>query len=292
MGFGWRLLVGLGLSVWAAAGCGSGAIERSVRAEAAPGRGAPAASADPGAPQALPPSAACAPLGQPIASSVTQLVVVTSSGFDTWRAQLQRYARSAAGGWQAVGETVPVVLGRAGYAWGDGVHGSGAPAGRSGPVKREGDGRSPAGVFALGTVHGYAPEPPAGASLPYEQASDRKRCVDDPRAAQYNRIVEAELSGESWRSAERMLRDDGVYELALDIEHNRSPVVPGHGSCIFAHVWVDAHTPVAGCTGMALSELKTLLIWLKPGALWVALPVQEYQALRACWNLPSAPNQG
>jgi L,D-peptidoglycan transpeptidase YkuD (ErfK/YbiS/YcfS/YnhG family) len=147
-------------------------------------------------------------------------------------------------------------------------------------------------VYALGTVHGYAAQAPDGATLPYAQASAKQRCVDDPRAAEYNRIVEAGPRGESWRSAERMRRDDDVYELALDIEHNRTPVVPGHGSCIFAHVWVNAQTPVAGCTGMTLSELKALLIWLKPGALWVSLPIQEYQALRACWDLPASPNQG
>ncbi|HTU59645.1 MAG TPA: hypothetical protein VMF89_14440 [Polyangiales bacterium] len=223
---------------------------------------------------------------------MTQLVVVTSSGFDTWRAELQRYERSAGGSWRAVGAPIAVVLGHAGFAWGDGVHGTGVPDGRSGPLKREGDGRSPAGVFALGTLHGYAKHAPVGATLPYEQASAQQRCVDDPNAAAYNRIVEASPHGESWRSAERMRRDDDLYELALDIAHNRSPVVPGHGSCIFAHVWVDAQTPVTGCTGMALSELKTLLIWLEPDALWVSLPIQEYQALRACWDLPPTPNQG
>jgi D-alanyl-D-alanine dipeptidase len=217
---------------------------------------------------------------------------VTAPSFDAWRAQLQRYARTGGGPWQALGAPVDVVLGRAGYAWGDGVHGSGAPAGRTGPLKREGDGRSPAGVFALGTVHGYAAHAPADLSLPYEQATAAQRCVDDPRAAQYNRIVQAGPHGESWRSAERMRRDDAVYELALDIEHNRSPVVPGHGSCIFAHVWVNAQTPVAGCTGMSLPALRSLLDWLEPGALWVSLPVQEYQALRACWKLPDSPNQG
>jgi D-alanyl-D-alanine dipeptidase len=268
-----------------ASGCGSGALERSVRAEAPHGR-------DTAQAQDLPLSAACAQTGQPIVKSVTQLVVVTSSDFDAWRAQLQRYARAGSGAWRAVGEPIAVVLGRAGYAWGDGVHGSGAPDGRPGPLKREGDGRSPAGVFAVGTVHGYATAAPDGSLLPYEQASAQQRCVDDPRAPEYNRIVEAGTRGESWRSAERMRRDDAVYELALDIEHNRAPVVPGHGSCIFAHVWVNAQTPVAGCTGMPLSELKGLLIWLKPGALWVSLPIQEYQALRACWDLPASPNQG
>jgi len=38
-----------------------------------------------------------------------------------------------------------------------------------------------------------------------------------------------------------------------------------------------------------------LLTWLKPGALWVALPDAEYQALGACWKLPeigTSPKQG
>lgn len=271
-------------------GCGSGTLEPSARAEAAHTRGTAVPEDEPA--RALPLSAACAQQGQPIAKAVTQLVVVTSSGFDTWRAELRRYERPVGGSWRAVGEQIPVVLGRAGYAWGDGVHGSGAPEGRTGPLKREGDGRSPAGVFALGTVHGYAADAPAGATLAYEQASAQQRCVDDPHAAEYNRIVEAGPRGESWRSAERMRRDDELYELALDIAHNRSPVVPGHGSCIFAHVWANAQTPVTGCTGMALSDLKALLIWLEPEALWVSLPIQEYQALRACWDLPPTPNQG
>lgn len=233
-----------------------------------------------------PAAQACVARDGPVGSAVTQLVVVTSDGFDAWRAQLQRFERAPGGAWQAVGEQVSVVLGRSGYAWGDGLHGEGAPAGRSGPIKREGDGRSPAGVYALGAVHGYAREAPTGLTLPYAQASAALRCIDDPRSPEYNRIVEAGARGERWRSAERMRRDDAVYELALDIEHNRSPVVPGHGSCIFAHVWVNAQTPVAGCTGMALPELRRVLTWLRPGALWVALPLAEYRALGACWKLP------
>lgn len=279
------------LLIGAAAGCGT--FERSARAEASHGRGPAAneAKEETTTTQAL----SCASAESPIGPTVTQLVVVTASSFDAWHAQLRRFTRAPGAAWQVAGEPIAVVLGRSGLAWGDGLHGSGAPRGQTGPVKREGDGRSPAGVFAVGQVHGYAPEAPRGMSLPYAQATAAQRCVDDPRAAEYNRIVEAGPSAQSWRSAERMRRDDAVYELALDIEHNRAPVVPGHGSCIFAHVWVNAQTPVAGCTGMALPELQGLLTWLKPGALWVALPDAEYQALSGCWKLPEiaiSPKQG
>jgi len=226
------------------------------------------------------------PARQPIAPSITQLVVVTSDDFADWHARLQRYERSPGKPFRRVGPAQPAVLGAAGYGWGDGLHGRGAPADRPGPTKREGDLRSPAGVFAVGTVHGYSAR--AGAlRLPYRQASADQRCVDDPTSPYYNRILSIDETGEPWHSAEHMLREDGLYELALDIEHNRSPITPGDGSCIFAHVWAGSDVPVSGCTALARSDLRRVLEWLRPGAAaWVALPQAEYRALRSEWGLP------
>jgi len=222
----------------------------------------------------------------PIPASVTQLVMVLSLGFDEWVARAQRYEREPGGPFRRVGTPLAAVLGGAGYGWGDGLHGRGAPAGRTGPVKREGDRRSPAGVFSLGTVHGYAPSAPR-LRLPYRQASADSRCVDDPGSPFYNQVVSIAETGERWSSAEVMRRHDDLYELALDIEHNRSPVSAGKGSCIFAHVWAGPEVPVTGCTAFSKPDLRGLLEWLKPGsAAWVALPKAEYLALRAAWGLP------
>jgi D-alanyl-D-alanine dipeptidase len=222
----------------------------------------------------------------PIPPHVTQLVVVLSVDFDDWHARVQRYQRKPGGSFRRVGSPVSAVLGAAGFGWGDGLHGHGPPAGRQGPLKREGDLRSPAGVFSLGTVHGYAAS--AGKlRLPYQQATADQRCVDDVSSPYYNQIVNVTARGEPWRSAEHMLRDDGLYELALDIQHNRSPISPGKGSCIFAHVWSDPEKPVTGCTAFAKNDLRRLLEWLKPNsAAWVALPKAEYLALRFQWGLP------
>lgn len=219
-----------------------------------------------------------------IPDSATQLVVVQSPDFASFRARLQRYERAPGKAFHRVGAPTPAVLGSAGYGWGDGVHGQGAPPGRSGPLKREGDLRSPAGIFALGSVHGYADT--SSLQLPYQASTAQQRCVDDPHSVHYNRVVSTAEVSETWSSAELMRRRDDMYELALDLEHNKAPVVPGHGSCIFAHVWAGAEVPVTGCTALAKPALRDLLAWLKPGALWVALPEPEYRALRAAWGLP------
>jgi L,D-peptidoglycan transpeptidase YkuD (ErfK/YbiS/YcfS/YnhG family) len=184
-----------------------------------------------------------------------------------------------------VGAPQPAVIGQAGYAWGDGVHGVGAPAGRAGTSKREGDGRSPAGVFALGTVHGTASD--LDTRLPYQKIAEDQVCIDDPTSAHYNRVVSKRDVAPDFRSAEPLRRSDGMYDVAIDVEHNRSPVVAGHGSCIFIHPWAGPDTRLPGCTGVAKSDALALARWLTPhGALLVALPSREYQALRAAWMLP------
>lgn len=221
----------------------------------------------------------------PISALRTQLVRVTSDSWQATRGTLRRYERQPGRAWQPVGEPMQVVLGYGGLGWGEGLHGGGAPAGRSGPNKREGDGRSPAGVFELGTVYGYG-ERAREISLPYVAASAALRCVDDPASAQYNQIF-AEPARPTWKSAERMRRDDDLYELALVVRHNTAPIVPGHGSCIFVHVWQNANTPVTGCTALDKTNLKALLSWLKPNAaVMVALPASEYGALSRDWGLP------
>jgi L,D-peptidoglycan transpeptidase YkuD (ErfK/YbiS/YcfS/YnhG family) len=219
-----------------------------------------------------------------IPANVTQLVVVLSSGFSDWHARVQRYERAQGAPFRRVGPALNAVLGAAGYGWGDGVHGQGAPAGRAGPRKREGDLRSPAGLFRLGTVHGYG-QPPA-LQLAYRESDETQRCVDDANSSHYNQVDSTADVGETWRSAEHMRRSDDMYELALDLEHNKTPIVPGHGSCIFVHAWAGPNVPVTGCTALAKSDLRNLLTWLKPGALWLALPEPEYRALRRTWGLP------
>ena len=219
----------------------------------------------------------------PIAASARQLVVVRGVGWDDIHGRAQRFERSEVGGdWRAIGDGFDVVFGHAGLAWGRGLHGQGPAGGEAGPIKSEGDGRSPAGVFSIGAAYGRAPATAASTALAYTSASATSRCVDDPSSAHYNRIVDAAEVREDWASAEPMRR---YYELAIVVEHNRDRE-RGRGSCIFLHAWKGPDTPVTGCTAMASSSLDELAAWLEPGALIVTLPSSTLARLRARWSIP------
>lgn len=219
-----------------------------------------------------------------------QLVVVTTPDWDAIDGELRRFERTPAG-WREVGAAAPIVIGRSGSAWGLGLH----PAQATGPHKREGDGRAPAGVFAIGPAFGYAPS--ADTALPYQAMDAGDYCIDVPESPLYNRIVDArEVGADAVKgSTEPMRRDihldgDDVYRLGFVIEHNAGGRANA-GSCIFAHLWRGASRPTAGCTAMAEPAMRELLAWLGPNRkpVFVLLPAPEYRRVQAEWGLPPLP---
>jgi D-alanyl-D-alanine dipeptidase len=227
-----------------------------------------------------------AEVSTPIHPSKTQLVTVVTNDWDRFQATLRRYERAPGQAWKLAGAPIDVVLGREGYGWGRGAHGAGAPAGRPGPIKREGDGRSPAGVFDIGTAYGYEAAR-EDVSLPYAQSTPELRCVDDPKSHHYNRIVSTADTAVDWESAEYMRREDELYAIAIVVEHNTQRTEPGAGSCIFIHVWRGPDSGMTGCTAMPLDTLEAFTGWLQPNAaVLVALPQSEYDVLRGPWGLP------
>ncbi|MCP4445946.1 MAG: hypothetical protein GY811_11460 [Myxococcales bacterium] len=227
----------------------------------------------------------------PIVITSTQLIVSLSDGWSGTDATLYRFTREAGEIlWQAEGEPIASTLGRTGLGWGRGLHG--AVAERGEPTKREGDGRSPAGVFPIGRAYGYAAAP-GGTSLPYNKVGKSWRCVNDAASIHYNRILDAHGLEKDWQEAERMRRWDDLYELVIEVDHNHivpSEIAPtaNDGSCIFLHVWRRPGAPTIGCTAMPLTAMRSLLTWLSPEAepVLVALPAARYESLRAAWQLP------
>jgi D-aminopeptidase len=221
----------------------------------------------------------------PLPAGSRQMILSLSAGWDQTRAILQAYERpSTVAPWTPVGAPIEASLGRAGLAWGRGLH----PAGLPGPEKREGDGRSPAGVFDLRLVMGYAGAAPAGTRMPYREATATLRCVDDPRSVHYNRLADEARARKDWSSAEDMRRRDEFYRLVVWVGHNDAPVVPGGGSCVFLHLRAGPEATTSGCTAFEREPMERLLRWLDPKArpLLVQLPDAEYRARAAAWGLP------
>ena len=235
------------------------------------------------------------PVEQPLLTS-TQMIVVTTADWTTVAGRLQRFERAKPGKrWKAVGSPVPIVVGKNGMGWG-----SGAPAPRSpempgpqdhDPAKKEGDGKSPAGVFALGPAFGYAAQPLPGLKLPYTPLTPTVECVDDVTSHYYNRIVDRSVVTPDWNSSEHMASEGEAYRWGAVIGHNANPIVPGVGSCVFLHIWSGAAQGTAGCTAMPQDQLEPILTWLDPaaGPILVQLPQAQYNKLKKPWNLPKLP---
>ncbi|MDW2980259.1 L,D-transpeptidase family protein [Rhodanobacter sp. KK11] len=222
-----------------------------------------------------------------------QMIVVTTADWNTNHGELRTFERHG-DAWREVAAPAPVTIGKNGAGWGLGLN---APQ-TGGPVKREGDNRSPAGVFRIGEAFGYAAH--AATALPYRALTATDWCMDVSGTAQYNRIVDANVVGADAvkGSSEPMRRDlhvngDQRYRLGFVIEHN-AQAAPQGGSCIFAHLWKSPDDATAGCTAMTPAVMESLLAWLKPQQhpVFVLLPQAEYQRLRADWHLPALATAG
>lgn len=218
-----------------------------------------------------------------------QCLVVIAADWKSTTGALRAFERDAGGDWRAVGETVPVVLGKKGLGWGTGF--VQRPM-KNGPQKKEGDNRVPAGIFRLGPAFGYAAAEQADwIRLPYIPLTKSTEGVDDPRSRYYNQLVDrSKIARVDWHSSEKMLRTDDLYKWGLVVAHNSS-ATPGAGSCIFLHIWRNSSAATVGCTAMPERDLVRLLHWLDPAAhpVLIQMPRKEYDAARAKYRLPPAP---
>jgi len=225
----------------------------------------------------------------PLAGS-RQMVVVTTPGWNDVAGTLQKYERAnPRGKWTAVGKPFAVVVGKNGLGWGTGIAPVPSQAqDASDPVKKEGDGKAPAGVFKLRTAFGYAPERLPGSRMPYVSLTPSVECVDDTHSTFYNRVLDRGTVAADWNSSEHMLRTDELYRWGVVVDHNSDPPAPGAGSCIFLHIWRGPGQGTVGCTAMPREQIESLLGWLDPeqAPLLVQLPAEQYKRLRSRWKLP------
>lgn len=131
--------------------------------------------------------------------------------------------------------------------------------GRSGitRLKREGDGASPFGVFALRKLY-FRPDRLARprCRLDTQAITPDLGWCDDPASVHYNAPVRLPFGG----SHERMWRDDHLYDLVIVIGHNDDPTPRKPlGSAIFMHLARPDFAATEGCVALSRTDLMRLL---------------------------------
>ncbi|MGB2402730.1 MAG: L,D-transpeptidase family protein [Akkermansiaceae bacterium] len=225
-----------------------------------------------------------------IPADCTQIILGTSPGWNSSHASLTLYEKRG-DYWNITINTWRARLGKKGLAWGNGIH---PPQASSVLIKKEGDQRTPAGIFRIGGAYGYAPKVKHLEKLPYRQITERDLWVEDPSSPFYNQhIILNNPPKTSWQQKAQMRQNDHAHSLKLYIGHNDailgSKPIPGHGSAIFFHIWRDKGArATAGCTSMSEPALKKLIARIDPerNPIYVIIPQEEYQRLRKSWRLP------
>ncbi|HTJ63782.1 MAG TPA: L,D-transpeptidase family protein [Alphaproteobacteria bacterium] len=122
--------------------------------------------------------------------------------------------------------------------------------------KREGDGGTPAGTFALRSLLYRADRLVQPVTLlDCAPIAEDSGWSDDPADPAYNRPVRLPHAF----GHERLWREDGVYDLIVPLGYNDAPPIAGRGSAIFLHVARPAYAPTEGCVALALNDLLLLL---------------------------------
>jgi len=184
-----------------------------------------------------------------------QLIVVSTKNWATPNGTLQRYEKKN-NTWHTVGKAIHIKLGRNGLGWGRGLHT--IPKGAK-IIKKEGDGKAPAGIFTLKQAFGYNP---FVVDYPYEVYKTTDHCVDDVNSKLYNKIVDSTKVKRDYKSKEHMKFPKDYYKYGIVVNHNHideAGAVKGAGSCIFMHI---KKVPTAGCTVMNEKEMKEIIKWL------------------------------
>ncbi|WP_265658148.1 L,D-transpeptidase family protein [Francisella philomiragia] len=213
-------------------------------------------------------------------SKAKQLIVVTTSNWQSVSGKLWFFEKDNQNNWLAKKLATTVVVGKNGIAWADSIYQSLADA----DLKKEGDSKSPAGIFDIGKTFGFANI----LAVEYVQLKTGIECVDDSNSKYYNQIVNSDLiDDKDWLSAENM-SEIAIYKYGVEILYNTNPAIAKKGSCIFMHIWKSPTTGTEGCTAMAEDDIRDIQSYLdmNKNPILVQLTQDIYKQVQDDWQLP------
>lgn len=174
-----------------------------------------------------------------------QVIIVTSKNASYFNSLLQVFEFTDKG-WIQPFPSINAVIGRKGFSL----------------DKKEGDQKSPAGVFKIGSAFGTLKAPPQ-TKLPYKATTYNDYWVDDVNSFDYNKWITYNGNPyDRWQTFEKL--KIAPYKYSIIIEYNMNPVVKGKGSAIFFHLWEGSDVGTSGCTAVSEENMLRLLGWLDP----------------------------
>ena len=127
--------------------------------------------------------------------------------------------------------------------------------------KKEGDGKTPSGLWAIGYAFGFASEAPIKTRSPYRQLTSRDFWIDSTPSPLYNMWFSGEIPQVSHEALHNLpIR----YEVVLTTLYNTHPTIPAKGSAIFIHIWLSPSTPTSGCVSVSREDMLKILAWIDP----------------------------
>lgn len=116
-------------------------------------------------------------------------------------------------------------------------------------------GRTPRGLYTLGTAFGIKDNP--GTTRNYTKVDDTYYWVDDVNSSYYNKFVTTrDVPASNWNSAEHIIDYPDSYNYVLSINYN-TDCIPGMGSAIFLHC--SNGIPTSGCVSVPEDDMITIL---------------------------------
>ncbi|MTD93413.1 hypothetical protein GIW81_03565 [Hyphomicrobium sp. xq] len=215
----------------------------------------------------------------------TRLIIVTVPDMTSVKGTLHTFERRspADATWLRSGPPEAAVVGATGIGWSEDFD---YLAKKDEPVKREGDKRTPAGIFRVAGPFGFEANKVAGYT---KLEPGRSFCVDDPTSLFYGKIVSKQLAATT-KSAEDMSAVPGLKRaLMVDYPARRGAKA---GSCIFIHVWDGAEAGTKARIGMPEERVSVLQEWSSKG--FTAIAVISEQAaprFKGCLPLNSATSK-
>lgn len=179
----------------------------------------------------------------PAASEAEQLVVAAAYGKTT--AWISMHEKDAQGLWHMIMST-PGFIGREGLG-----------------KTREGDGKTPVGVYTFNRAFGIAEDP--GCALPYVRAGEDTYWSGDVREGRhYNELVSLkEFPDLDKENSERILDYYLQYQYCLNISYNQEGKA-GLGSAIFLHCFGDRKPFTGGCIAIPEDKMRFVMQHVSP----------------------------